>query len=245
MPLDDLTRYPRPNVAVDLALMTVLPPFTGRGPEERLAVLVQHRYDDPTGLVLPGRFLRERQHLVEAVEDVVREKVKLDIPAAAPHFLKLFDDPDRDRRAWTISAAHVLALPYDALRNADGDLRPIGLDGRLVKGSLLFDHDAILRLAVEQMRERYERRPDPYGLLDGSFTLAELRDLHEAVLGERLRKDTFNRRMAEHLSDVTRHGQSLTRSGGGRPAKVYRKRRSQGHLSQSERRRLQLPRSAP
>ena len=48
--------------------------------------------------------------------------------------------------------------------------------------------------------------PDPAPFLNG-FTLAELRGLHEGVLGQPLRKDTFNRRMIDQLEpQVERDG---------------------------------------
>jgi hypothetical protein len=53
------------------------------------------------------------------------------------------------------------------------------------------------------MRARYESAPDPDGLLPAPFTLAQLRHVHEAVLGDKLRKDTFNRRMRERSSACT------------------------------------------
>jgi 8-oxo-dGTP diphosphatase len=62
---------------------------------------------------------------------------------------------------------------------------------------LPYDHNAIVTEAVRWARAAYVDRPDPSGLLGESFTLYELRKLHEAVLGERETpgKDTFRRRM--------------------------------------------------
>jgi 8-oxo-dGTP diphosphatase len=115
-------------------------------------------------------------------------------------------------------------------------------DGHLSSGErLLFDHEQVLADAVNHLRERYERRPDPDHLLGERFTLNELRRVHEAVLGEPLLRDTFNRRMLDHLQEVSRGGESLTRSSGGRPARIYR-RRVRRDLSPSEVRRTRLPR---
>src|SRR5262249_3421400 len=100
---------------------------------------------------------------------------------------------------------------------------------------LLFDHDKILREAVAQVRDLYETFPDPERLLPGPFTLLDLRHLHEAVLGEPLRKDTFNRRMREQLEPTGRDTTSLAgpRSGAGgrrgRPAQLYRHQRRTPH----------------
>ncbi|RPF29045.1 NrtR DNA-binding winged helix domain-containing protein [Georgenia muralis] len=243
---DDLTGYPRPNVAVDLAVLTVAPdrsPDPAR-PDGQLVVLVQDRETGPAGPALPGRFLRERQHIPGAVADVLRLKVGLKVPVPAPHLLRVFDDPDRDPRAWTISLGHALVLPHEVLRMGRGRLVGVDLTGALVSDDpLLFDHGTIVREAAAAMRDRYEHLPDPDGLLGTEFTLAELRACHEAVLGERLLKDTFNRRMSEHLEPVLERGSTLTRSAGGRPARVFTKSGDADHRATS-RRRLQLPRES-
>jgi 8-oxo-dGTP diphosphatase len=240
---DDLSAYPQPSVAVDIAVLTVQPTrASGDGPASQLAVLVQERPSDPPGRSLPGRFLRPGQRVADAVDDVLRLKVGLRIRVPAPHLLRVFDDPARDERGWTLSLAHALTLPYATVRSGSGDLVEVGLAGELTTGErLLFDHDTIVEEAAQAIRERYERLPDPDGLLTEDFTLAELRALHEAVLGERLRKDTFNRRMLEHLEPVGDSDAPLTRSRGGRPAQVY-VRATDVTLSPTAQRRLLLPR---
>lgn len=240
---DDLSAYPRPSVAVDIAVLTVQPSrSSGDRLAGQLAVLVQDRPLDPPGRSLPGRFLRERQRVEDAVTDVLHLKVGLRVPVPAPHLLRVYDDPARDERGWTLSIAHALALPHAAVVGGIGALVGVGPTGELAsRESLLFDHDLIVEEAAKAIRERYEHRPDPDGLLTDDFTLAELRALHEAVLGERLRKDTFNRRMLEHLEPVGADDSPLTRSRGGRPAQVY-VRATDFRLSPTAQRRLLLPR---
>ena len=242
MAADELSQFPRPSVAVDLALLTALPPR----PEERvghLAVLMQPHATDRTGMALPGRFLRERRTVVQTVAEVLDEKVGLSIRPTRPRLLKVFDDPARDERGWTLSLAHALSLPHQELSQANGELIPIDLSGDLhTGGGLLFDHGEIVRDAAATIRERYERRPDPDRLLAEPFTLGELRALHEAVLGEPLRKDTFNRRMKPHLQPIREEQDTpVLRSSGGRPAQVYVPL-SRHRLSPSDQRRLLLPR---
>lgn len=232
---DDLKRFPRPNVAVDLALLTVLPEADGEPP--RLAVLMQPHPTDSNGVALPGRFLRDRQRAVDGMGDVLKEKVGLDVGPTRPLLLGIYDDPARDPRAWTISLAHALALPYAELADAHGELLPVDLQGRLLtRRTVLFDHAEMVHQAAKAIRERYERRPDPDGLLADPFTLTELRRVHEGVLGEPLRRDTFNRRMTDHL--VVTGGE---RSDGGRPAQIFR-RSTDNVLSPSDQRRFLLPR---
>ena len=239
----DLAQYPRPSVAVDVAILTVLsePGFDKPG---SLVVLVQESADG-SGRALPGRFLREGQTVAQAVTDVLRIKAGLKDVRPIPRLLRVFDEPGRDPRGWTLSLAHSLTLAPHRLTAARGELLGVtpagGLEGRTV---LLFDHGLIVTEAASAMRERYEHAPDPDGLLEHPFTMAELRGVHEAVIGERLLKDTFRRRMEPQLRPMTASdGQPVLRSDGGRPAQVY-VRAQELELSTAARRRYGLPRAS-
>jgi 8-oxo-dGTP diphosphatase len=221
-PAKSLSSFPRPNVAVDIAVLTVAP-LTEPTEVGRLCVLVLRRDEEPSG-VLPGRFIRERRTINETVQEVLELKLGLEPGDISPTLLRVFDDPNRDERAWTLSIAHAVTLPAHRLSGCAADLVPVDLSGDLATGEKLgFDHNQIVREAVAAMRDRYETAPDPDGLLEGPFTLSELRRVHEVVLGERLRKDTFNRRMVEHLEEqLDREGLPATRRGTGRPAQLFR-----------------------
>jgi len=213
---DQLTDYPRPNVAVDIAVLTVL---TGA-----LHVVVQR--DIASGrAALPGRFVRERRSTDETVREVLELKLGLSPDHVRPHLLAVFSDPDRDPRGWTISIAHVVALPADELGGVVGELAEVTPEGRLASGErLLYDHDEILAAATDNLRDRYEDQPDPDNLLRPPYTLTELRELHEAILGRRLMRDSFNRRVQPLLSpQIDRAGNPQTRVAGGRPAKLFAK----------------------
>jgi ADP-ribose pyrophosphatase YjhB (NUDIX family) len=218
-----LSRFPRPNVAVDVAVLTVAQP-AGSDREPTLCVVVQRGTDNRP--MLPGRFIRERRTGAETVDDVLRTKLRVS-PSRQPHprLLKVFDDPSRDPRGWTLSIGYSLGLPAAEASELAGELIAVTDDGSLATGEhLRYDHDEILREALLRMRERYEREPDPDGLLVPPFTLSQLRRLHEVVLGEPLRKDTFNRRMKDRL-DAAREPRTSTpliaSEGVGRPAQMF------------------------
>lgn len=212
-----LQDYPRPSVAVDTAVLTVGPPGT-------LDVLLVRRNSSGRREVwsLPGTFLHEGERLADAVVRSLDQKVGL--RRATPRQLHVFDDPDRDDRGWVLSVAHVAVLPWSTVEPVvgarQGDLRlcPVA-----EAAGLPFDHDAIVRMAAEEIRAVSRERPDPEGLQREPFTMRELRHVHAAVAGvERLQPDTFRRLMEPQLHDT-----GTTKEGTvGRPAALYRRQPS-------------------
>jgi 8-oxo-dGTP diphosphatase len=197
-----LTDYPRPSVAVDTAVLT-LAPRTGQAPgtpPHRLSVLLVRRHKDTDDLrwALPGTFLHPGERLADAVARSLAQKAG--VTGGHPAQLAVFDDPDRDERGWVLSVTHLAVIPYAALAGpllADPEgvrLAPVSRPGPLP-----YDHADIVTAARKELRRRYADRPDPERLLGPRFTVHELRDVHEAITGHPLQKDTFRRAMEPHL----------------------------------------------
>jgi 8-oxo-dGTP diphosphatase len=209
-----LADYPRPSVAVDAALLTVMPD------EDCLSVLQVHRAEgpngDPPGWGLPGTFLHKGELLLDAVQRCLR--VKAGVDGTRPRQLHVFDKPDRDDRGWVLSVAHMDVV------------RPELLDGRIEEktrivpaddlGILPYDHTEIIRQAVATVRASYELGPDPERLLTGPFTILQLRLMHESVVGRKFQRDTFRRLMEPQLVGTGR----TTAGTRGRPAELFRHR---------------------
>jgi 8-oxo-dGTP diphosphatase len=208
--LDD---YPRPSVAVDAALLTVVPG------EECLSVLQVQRAEGPdgnppAGWGLPGTFLHQGELLLDAVQRCLREKAGVD--GTRPRQLHVFDKPDRDDRGWVLSVAHMDVV------------RPELLSGRIKEktrivpaddlGILPYDHTEIIRQAVQTVRASYQLAPDPERLLAEPFTILQLRLTHEAVVGRPFQRDTFRRLMEPQLIGTGR----TTAGARGRPAELFR-----------------------
>lgn len=206
-----LTDYPRPSVAVDTAVLTL-------DAEQRLMVLQVPR-DGTRGWALPGTFLHDGEVLADAVNRSL--DLKAGVRGLAPRQLHVFDALGRDDRGWVLSVAHVAAVPVGQLveRSARTRLMPVDAPGRLV-----YDHREIITLAVTELRARYTAMPDPDALLGDTFTLRDLRLVHEAIAGQPLQRDTFRRSMEPHLQST---GERIA-SGRGRPAELFRRRATVG-----------------
>jgi len=212
-----LTDYSRPSVAVDIAVLTVTPHPDGRS---QLAVLqVRRPGNDRHGAwALPGTFLHAGERRLDAVHRSLRDKAGID--GMAPIQLHVFDNPARDERGWVLSVAHLDVTPHAHLVAALHTREDIRLTPVASPGPMPYDHTDILNRAVGHLRDRYAAAPDPYRLLSDTFTLRELRLVHQAVTGHPLQRDTFRRAMAEGLGATGR----LSSGPRGRPAELFRLR---------------------
>ncbi len=199
-----LTDYPRPSVAVDVAVLTVR--------DSTMCVVV---VQSPRGPALPGTFLHPGERLRDAADRALSTKAGLE--GLEFHQIGMFDNPQRDERGWVLSMAHTALVPYESL-GSDVDL--VEIVGTVATEALAFDHDAMVELAVQDMRRRYESHVDPAHLLGPKFTLLELRRLYELVYGKQLPKDTFRRHVSAGIDGT---GETST-AGGGRPAELYRRK---------------------
>ena len=219
-----LADYPQPSVAVDTAVLTLAPrtnPARG-APPLRLSVILVRRPEGVEGpqWALPGTFLHQGERLADAVTRSLTEKAG--ITGRHPTQLAVFDAPDRDERGWVLSVAHLAVIPYAAL---EGALLAHPEQVRLAPVSRLeplpYDHKAIVAAAVKELRRRYADRPDPEHLLGPRFTVRELRDIHEAIAGTTLPKDTFRRAMEPDLQGTG----TLSTGTVGRPSQRFRRTR--------------------
>jgi 8-oxo-dGTP diphosphatase len=84
---------------------------------------------------------------------------------------------------------------------------------------LAYDHRMIARVALERLRAKLAYSNLAWALLDRTFTLAELQQVYESVLGRALDRRNFRKRvLAVGLLtplEATRHGPH-------RPAQLYR-----------------------
>lgn len=210
-----LEDYVRPSVAVDTAVLSV--------DSKRGLVVLEVRRDSGTGWALPGTFLWDGEILAEAVERSLRTKAN--VRGLRPRQLHVFDRLGRDDRGWVLSVAHVAVVRPDQLDDRFADrtrVVPVGAPGRLA-----YDHNDIIELAVADLQARYKDRPDPDHLLGETFTLRQLRRVHEAVAGSEIgpdKLDTFRRRMKLWLVETEEFYSS---DGGGRPAKLFCRAESQ------------------
>jgi 8-oxo-dGTP diphosphatase len=217
--------YPRPAVAVDMVVMTVV--------DLHLEVLLVRRGEEPFKgrWALPGGFVRVGddeaggEDLDAAAHRELREETGLLERDVFLEQLYTFGRCGRDPRGRVVSVAYYALVPADLLprvRAGDdaADARWFSTPAR----RLAFDHDEILATALERIRGKieYDLRLAK-SLVPASFTKAELRRVFEVVTGQAYDKSNFNKRFNRMLEDGTIIDAPGRRAppGPGRPAHLY------------------------
>lgn len=190
-------------MAVDVAVLTVLG-------DHLQVVVVDHRTGEAA---LPGTFLHEGEVLADAAARALQEKAGLERVDFTQ--LQVMDRPGRDDRGWVLSVGHSGTMSSGQIPASTRVMPIVDSDAA---GQLLFDHNEIVRLAVQKLRVDYGQEIDPGMLLGESFTVYQLRKVYQAVFGRALMKDTFRRLVTPNLERTGETGTDF-----GRPAEVFRR----------------------
>ena len=85
---------------------------------------------------------------------------------------------------------------------------------------LAFDHAEIIICAIARLKSKPEYNDSAFSLMPEEFTLTELQQVYEAILGKPLFKAAFRRKIADMVKETGR----FTSEKGHRPAKLYTKK---------------------
>jgi 8-oxo-dGTP diphosphatase len=141
---------------------------------------------------LPGGPLGNMEGLTDAARRSLKETTAL-----APSYLEqlyAFGDVDRS------PGERVVSIVYWALVGSDEARRAaVGQNVRWFCAdelpSLAFDHNTIVAYALWRLRNKMEYSRIAHALLGETFTITQLREVHEAVLGKRIDPANFRRTM--------------------------------------------------
>jgi len=228
VPVDyDPSQFPPFAVTVDVVVLTIT--------DGRLHVLLVQRGVAPfEGMwAIPGGFKRPTETLDEAAKRELVEETGIDGASLLRQF-GAYGDPERDPRMNVVTVAYLavllevrgIAAGTDAAAAA---LIPVSdaADGKI---ELAFDHERILRDAVERVRVDLELTGIATAFVGKTFTLAELRAVYEAVWGVQLDAANFRRSLLAESGWVVPTGRrARPGSSGGKPAELYRAGRMWKH----------------
>ncbi len=223
--------YARPSVTVDLVILTVL--------DHDLKVLLVQRSEHPfkNRWALPGGFVRVSDDRNDQGEDLdaaalreLEEETGLSQAACGKFFLeqvRAFGKPGRDPRMRVISVAYyALVRPgLVPLIRPGGDVshtRWFSVGELGDKHGLAFDHEEILKATLDRARADLDRTSIAFELVAETFTIQELRAVHEAIRGETLDPGNFRKKFLRMIEDGLIELARGKRATASKPAHVYR-----------------------
>ncbi len=222
--------YARPSVTVDLVILTVL--------DNDLKILLVERNEHPFKgrWALPGGFVRVTDDRKDQGEDLdaaarreLEEETGLSKETAGHFFLeqvKTFGRPGRDPRMRVISVAY-----YALVRSTLAPLIRAGGDvsgarwfsvAELADAQLAFDHLEIVEATLAKARADLDRSSIAFELVPETFTIQELRGVHEAIRGEALDPGNFRKKFLRMIEDGLIEAARGKRATASKPASVYR-----------------------
>ncbi|HVN84774.1 MAG TPA: NUDIX domain-containing protein [Candidatus Binatia bacterium] len=130
-----------------------------------------------------------------------------------------FGDPHRDPRAHVVSVAYFALLPRADRRLAEHP-KYARLEWRAVTAlpPLAYDHNRIAAYALDRLRAKLAYTNIVYSLLPDEFTLGELQEIYEMILGTTLDRRNFRKKL---LAAGLLRALPRVRRGPHRPATLY------------------------
>lgn len=212
---------------VDVVLLTV------KNSQLHVALLKRDHEPFAETFGLPGGYLLQDVDIDarEAATRVLLAKTGIQSPYLEQ--LETFTGLTRDPRGWSVSVAYYALVPAEVIELAQHpEVRLVPVD-RLK--ALPFDHAAIIGSALVRLRNKSLYSSLPVYLCGPEFTIPQLQEMYQTVLGEPLNKVSFRRKLDEldMLEEITGAFETGRKN---RPAQLYRlKSTLTGSLSLVER----------
>lgn len=186
--------------------------FGFNGVQLKILILEYHN----TGLfALPGGFVKRNESLDEAVIKGVKERTGLNniyfeqfqtfggLKRSDPEAMKRIlegNQLDLKTHEWLlerfVSVSYYALINYDEV-NPTPDALSDSINWYAIDELpyLMMDHDKIVKKALQVLRDNLEKKLVGMNLLPSKFTMKQLQKVYEAILGEPLRRTTFQRRI--------------------------------------------------
>jgi 8-oxo-dGTP diphosphatase len=180
---------------------------------EKLKILVM-KYKNTDYYALPGGFVGLEEDLNAAVRRGLKERTGLDnifleqfytfgnVSRSKPEFMRAIMESNGgiNESSWMLD--RFISIAYYALINYnDVELRPDAISESCDwydldnLPELIFDHKEILEKALTTLRSNLETKLMGVNLLSTMFTMKDLQKVYEAILGEKLHRGAFQRKI--------------------------------------------------
>lgn len=166
--------------------------------EGELKILLIERNEEPfkDWFALPGNIVGEDESLDQSADRILKELTGLGDIFMEQYYT--FGDVNRHPQG------RVVSIAYYALLRLGGDkaLKPLTTYAKKAfwmnvndLPKLAFDHQQIFEKGLEKIKRRIKHQPIAFELLPEKFTLTQLQNVYELILGKKLDKRNFRKKM--------------------------------------------------
>ena len=201
-----------PSVTVDVVIFTIK--------DDSVKVLLIKRKIEPFKdmWALPGGFIKDSESLEKAAERKLTEETG--VKNVYLEQLYTFGAPERDPRARIVTVTYFAIIKPKVLEHkerwdvSDVQWSPVS---RLPK--LAFDHGRIIEYAIKRLRWKLEYTTVGFKLLPEKFTLTQVQDVYETILGKKFDKRNFRKKLL--ALGLVRPSREVLKDVAHRPARLY------------------------
>ncbi|WP_444997371.1 NUDIX hydrolase [Aliikangiella sp. IMCC44359] len=208
--------YDVPLTSVDIVIFSII--------NEQVNVLTAKRTDFPykDHWATPGGFIDIKKD--SNIQQTALRKLKEKTGYEAPYLEQLgaTGNNERDPRGWSVTVTYFALVNAQEVTLSD-DTRWCVLDndGNSTCSTLAFDHDELIKEAFHRLRNKAQYTTIALHILPEKFTLSELQKCFEIILGGKLNKSGFRRRIIK--GNVIQEVEGESKQTATRMAQLYRK----------------------
>ena len=203
-----------PLCTVDMSIFSLI--------EGELNTLLVYREDHPYKdcWALPGGFIDLSKDKSAGAAAHRKLKEKTGLSSAYLEQVETIGSPERDPRGWSITVLYFALVDVTRVTLSDVGKKSMWVPlPTLANKKLAFDHALLIDKGVERLRSKATYTALPIELMPSEFTLTELQNVFEMILGRKFQAKAFRHRvlMAEMVEET-----GNSKISGKRPAKLYR-----------------------
>lgn len=184
-------------------------------------LLIQQKFGTKESYwALPGGLVKNDESLEQAVKRELKEETNITVN----HFEQLFtfgDDVFRDPRNRVISVAYFALVDPSKLKvKADSDADNAQWFQVDAIPALAFDHNLILKKAIERLKAKLTYEPIGFDLLLKEFLFSELENLYCTILEKEIDRRNFRKKILSY--GIIQETDNFSPNKTGRPAKLFK-----------------------
>ena len=208
-----MENHQSPTLTIDSVIFQLI--------ENKLSVLLIKRTNDPFlgHIALPGGYNFIGETTAEAMNRILYQKTGLDSKSLKYiEQLYTFDTIAKDPRGHAVSVTYMGLGTNIKLKKLPSAQSPQFCEVSKMP-NLAFDHNNIVSYAIDRLRSKITYTNAIYALLPKLFTLTQLQQAYESVLGREIDKRNFRKKsLALNLIKPT---EKYYQEGAHRPALMY------------------------